>query len=145
MAFNGSGVYNLPAADLPVSGQLISSTKMNSVLSDIATALSLCLVRDGQSTMTGSLNMGSQLITGVGNGTVGSPSIKWTDSQGFYRPAANQLALAISGANALLVTSTGGTFTGLVKGNNGGSGLGAITVSTSAPSGGADGDMWIQY
>ena len=34
---------------------------------------------------------------------------------------------------------------GVVYGNGGGNGLGSITVSTSAPSGGAAGDIWIQY
>jgi hypothetical protein len=43
--------------------------------------------------------------------------------------------------------AAGGNFTsvGLLKGNNGGAGLGAITVSTSAPSGGAAGDLWMRY
>jgi hypothetical protein len=34
--------------------------------------------------------------------------------------------------------------TGLIKGNGGGAGLGAITVSSAAPSGGVDGDIWFQ-
>ena len=34
---------------------------------------------------------------------------------------------------------------GLLKGNGGGAGLGQITISTSAPSGGSDGDLWLQY
>lgn len=34
---------------------------------------------------------------------------------------------------------------GLLYGRGGGAGLGQITVSTSAPSGGADGDLWFQY
>jgi hypothetical protein len=37
------------------------------------------------------------------------------------------------------------TASGLLKGNGGGSGLGQITVSTSAPSGGSDGDLWLRY
>ena len=38
------------------------------------------------------------------------------------------------------------SFTSVVEGNGGGgNGLGKITVSTSAPSGGAAGDIWIQY
>jgi len=37
-------------------------------------------------------------------------------------------------------------YTGTIEGNGGGgNGLGKITVSTSAPSGGAAGDIWIQY
>lgn len=37
------------------------------------------------------------------------------------------------------------TASGLIKGNGGGSGLGAITISTSAPSGGSSGDLWFRY
>jgi len=103
MAFNGSGTYNLPAADLPVSGQLVSSTKMNSILSDLATALSLCLARDGQSTMSGTLKMGSQIVTGLGNGAVGAPAIAFANSTttGVYSTGSNKGALAANGALAV--------------------------------------------
>lgn len=103
MAFNGSGTYNLPAADLPVSGQLVSSTKMNSILSDLATALSLCLARDGQSTMSGTLKMGAQKITGVGDGAVGAPAIAFSASTttGVYSPASNTIALAAAGVKRI--------------------------------------------
>lgn len=37
------------------------------------------------------------------------------------------------------------TASGPIKGNGGGLGLGSITVSTSAPSGGASGDIWLKY
>lgn len=49
--------------------------------------------------------------------------------------------LAASGA----ATAASVTASGLLKGNGGGDGLGKITVSTSTPSGGANGDIWLQY
>lgn len=111
MAFNGSGTYNLPSADLPVSGQLVSSTKMNSILSDLATALSLCLARDGQSTMNGTLLMGSQKITGLSDGAVGAPAAAFANSTttGLYSSAANKAAIAANGVKSAEFEETGAT------------------------------------
>lgn len=41
--------------------------------------------------------------------------------------------------------TAGLTVGGLVKGRAGGRGMGQITLSTGAPSGGADGDIWLRY
>lgn len=48
---------------------------------------------------------------GAGDGTVGAPSIAWTSDAdgtgtGFYRPAANQVGVAINGAQTALFTAT---------------------------------------
>lgn len=51
MAYNGSGTYSLPLANV-VTGTTISSTWANTTLSDIATALSSVIVKDGQTTTT---------------------------------------------------------------------------------------------
>lgn len=66
----------------------------------------------------------------VVNMGVGTTQIEW------YANSAGPKALLTSGGNFTAV--------GLLKGNNGGSGLGAITVSTSAASGGSDGDLWFR-
>lgn len=58
MAFNGAGVYELPAPPTfpAVSGTKIRASYFNSTIQDLATALSLCWTRDGQSTATGTMN-----------------------------------------------------------------------------------------
>ena len=55
-------------------------------------------------------------------------------------PWSNGLAIYASGAATLPGSLTAA---GLVYGRGGGAGLGQITISTSAPSGGADGDLWM--
>lgn len=61
---------------------------------------------------------------------------------GNFNPANYQ---TVSGMSAYAALASAPTFTGLVYARGGGAGLGQITVSTSEPSGGADGDLWLQY
>lgn len=65
MSRNGSGVYNLPAGNPVVSGTTISSNWANTTLSDIASALTASIATDGQTPMSGTLNMTDNLITNV--------------------------------------------------------------------------------
>jgi hypothetical protein len=65
MARNGSGTYSLPAGNPVVSGTSISSTVHNTTLSDIATALTASIAKDGQTTPTANLPMGTYKHTGV--------------------------------------------------------------------------------
>lgn len=67
MPFNGSGSFSAPSVSgWPASpGAIISSTAVNTVINDIMAGLSAVLPRDGQSAMTGPLNMGAQKITNV--------------------------------------------------------------------------------
>ena len=66
MPRNGSGSYTLPVAAFQ-SGQTISSAAVNSDLSDIATALTQSVSRDGQTTITANQPMAGFNHTGVGN------------------------------------------------------------------------------
>lgn len=58
-----------------------------------------------------------------------------------YTPA-NNASPSMTGNGSIAGTFQAG---GLLYGRGGGAGLGQITVSTSAPSGGADGDLWFVY
>lgn len=69
MSRNGSGTYNLPAGNPVITGTTISSNWANTTMSDIATALTGSVAADGQTPMTGALQMGNNKITGVANGT----------------------------------------------------------------------------
>lgn len=66
MPRNGAGSYTLPEAAFQ-SGQTISSAAVNSDLSDIATALTQSVSRDGQTTITADQSMSGFNHTGVGN------------------------------------------------------------------------------
>jgi hypothetical protein len=75
MSRNGSGTYTLPVGNPVVAGTTITSAWANSTLTDIATALTGSVAADGQTPMTGTLNMGTNRITGVSNGTLPTDAI----------------------------------------------------------------------
>lgn len=67
MPFNGSGVYNpVSPPDFPaVALTTIRSAQYNAQINDMASALSLCLTRAGESAMTGDLNMGGHKLLNI--------------------------------------------------------------------------------
>jgi hypothetical protein len=75
MSRNGSGVYSLPAGNPVVTGTSISSTWANTTLSDLATALTGSVASDGQTPMTGNLDMNSRKVVLLANGTVSTDAI----------------------------------------------------------------------
>lgn len=71
MPFNGSGVYQPPGTVFPaIAGTLIEAEKFNTIINDIAGALSLCLPRDGQSAFLGNISAGGYMLTNLGVPTV---------------------------------------------------------------------------
>lgn len=79
MPFDGAGNYTpSPAPNFPaVSGAVINSTYYNNVINDLATALSLCITRDGQGKPSANIDWNAKNLTNVaafgctGNATVG--------------------------------------------------------------------------
>jgi hypothetical protein len=99
MSRNGSGVYSLPAGNPVVTGTTISSSWANTTLSDIASALTGSIAADGQTPMTGNLQMGNNKITGLAVATASGDALS-------YAQAATISALTVTG-NA----TVGGTLT----------------------------------
>lgn len=77
MSRNGSGVYSLPAGNPVVTSTSISSTWANTTLADISTALTGSVASDGQTPMTGQLDMNSQKIINLAAGTVAGNAIEY--------------------------------------------------------------------
>lgn len=107
------------------------------------------LVTDASGNVTASNALTGTLTAPLG--AVGTPSIRFsgdTDT-GLYSPGADQLALVTGGVARLTVSAAGAIATpGTLTVNSGASPAGNvrnITISTAAPSGGADGDVWLQY
>jgi hypothetical protein len=98
MPRDGSGQYALPQPPF-VSGNIISASAVNSDFSDIASALTGSVARDGQAAMTGALNMGNSKVTNLATPTVSTDAATkaYTDT-----------------ADALRVPLAGGTMTGLL-------------------------------
>ena len=77
MSRNGSGTFNLVAGNPVVTGTTISSTWANNTLSDIANGLTQSVSADGQTPITGALQMGSNKITGMAAGTVAGDAVEF--------------------------------------------------------------------
>jgi hypothetical protein len=75
MSRNGSGTYTLPAGNPVVTGTSIASTWANTTMSDIAAGLTQSVAADGQTPMTGSLNMTNNTITNVADATASGDAV----------------------------------------------------------------------
>ena len=80
MAF-AAGVYTLPAGNPVVTATTISSSWGNTTLSDIATALSTCVLKDGTQTLTANIPMSNFKLTGLAAGTSGNDSVRLSQLQ----------------------------------------------------------------
>ena len=94
MARNGSGTYSLPAGNPVTGGTTISSTWANNTLSDIGTALTGSLAKDGQTVPTNNLPMGGFKLTGLAAGSANGESVRFEQL-----PTLASLGAAASGAN----------------------------------------------
>ena len=74
MARDGSGGYSLPQAAF-VFDTVIDEVAVNSNFSDIATALAGSIAKDGQTTPTANLPMGTFKLTGLGAGSSRTDSV----------------------------------------------------------------------
>lgn len=63
MARDGAGTYNLPAGQPVVTGTTISSSTHNTLASDLATALTNSIAKNGETTPTANLPMGGYGLT----------------------------------------------------------------------------------
>jgi microcystin-dependent protein len=122
MSRNGAGTYS--KVNTFVAGAVITATAHNQNWDDIATEITNSVAADGQTSMTGVLKHA--------NGTVSAPSMTFaadTDT-GLYRVGADQLGVAIGGANVGTFGSTG--YIGL-----GGTPVGGLMdyAGSSAPTG----------
>jgi hypothetical protein len=103
--FNGSGTFLISSVGNPVTtATTISSTWANALTADLATGLTTCITRDGQSTPTANIPMGGFKLTGVGLATATGDALS-------YGRAATVAALTATGATSLTTLSTSGLAT----------------------------------
>jgi hypothetical protein len=82
MSYNGSGTFNINTAGQPVvTGTVISSTAFNLLTSDLASGLSTAMTKDGQTTATANIPMGTFKFTGLGAGTNATDSAQYGQLQ----------------------------------------------------------------
>lgn len=84
MSYNGSGTFNINSAGQPVvSGTVISSTAFNALTADLGTGLSTALTKDGQTTPTANISLGTYKITNLGVGTAATDAARVSQLQNF--------------------------------------------------------------
>lgn len=132
MPRNGAGNYSLVSGNPVTTGTTISSTTHNNTMSDIATALSDSLAKDGQTTPTANLPMGGYAHTGVGDATARTQYAKVSQIQdGGYVTLSS-----VSGTNTITATcapaitayAAGQFFTFVSAGAN----TGAVTLNINS-------------
>ena len=77
MSRNGSGVYSLPPLNPVVTGTTISSAWANNTMNDLAAALTDSVAADGQTPMTGALNLNTHKVINVVAGTVAGDAVEY--------------------------------------------------------------------
>lgn len=98
MAFNGSGSFLINSAGQPVvSGTVISSTAFNALTADLATGLSTCITKDGQTTITANIPMAGYKFTGLGTGSAAGDSPNLSQVQS----TVVKLLASVSGADTI--------------------------------------------
>ena len=77
MSRNGSGVYSLPAGNPVVTGTTIASSWANTTMTDLAAALTDSVAADGQTPMTGNLDLNTHKIVNLVAGTAAGDAIEF--------------------------------------------------------------------
>lgn len=78
MSFNGSGSFVINSSGQPVvANTLIQAAVMNALTADLATGLSTCITKDGQTTVTANIPMGGYVHTGLGAGAANGQSLRY--------------------------------------------------------------------
>jgi hypothetical protein len=132
MSYNGSGTFVINSAGQPVvTGTVISSTAFNALTADLATGLSTALTKDGQTTPTANLPMGTFKFTGLSAGSAATDSANIAQVQNSFGSF-----LTVSGTDTITATVspaltayTSGQMFAFVAGNTN---TGAVTINISS-------------
>ena len=103
MARDGSGNYTLPAGNPVSTGGTISSTWANNTMTDIGSALTQSVSKDGQTAYTGNQPMGGNRHTNVGNATARNEYA----ALGQVQDGAGTYLTSVSGTNTITAAVTG--------------------------------------
>ena len=133
MSYNGSGTFVVNSSGQPVvTGTVISSTAFNALTADLATGLSTCVTKDGQTATTVrvpfAFGISSTLTTDATSATTGSiitaggistQKALWVGTTSRHVGAATFDSTIASGAITSTGAVTGTLFTATATGNNG--------------------------
>lgn len=132
MPFDGSGnftrSYNF--VQDKTNGIKIVASRMDGEFDNFANAMNQAFLRNGLVPLTGSLNMGTNTINSLGDGTVGTPAIRFNSdpATGIYVPGYGKVAFTAGGIKRLEANSAGVDITGGLGVSSGLAVTGAATV-----------------
>lgn len=109
MSRNGSGTYTLPAGNPVVTGTTISSTWANNTLADIAATLTDSVAADGQTAMTGDLQMGGNRITNLADGIASTDAATVGQVSTGYQPVITAVGILKGAGAGSISAATAGT------------------------------------
>lgn len=85
MSFNGSGLFQINSSGQPVvADTLIQASVFNAFTADIATGLSTCITKDGQTTVTANIPFAGYRLTGIGNSAAVDDAARTSQVQNSY-------------------------------------------------------------
>ena len=132
MSHNGSGTFVINSTGQPVvTGTVISSTTFNALTADLATGLSTALTKDGQTTPTANLPMGTFKFTGLGVGSAATDSVSISQVQnsfGTFLTVAGTDTITATVSPSLTAYAAGQMFAFVVANTN----TGAVTINISS-------------
>jgi len=132
MSFNGSGTFVINSAGQPVvTGTVISSTAFNALTADLATGLSTTMTKDGQTTATANIPMGTFKFTGLGVGSAATDSATISQVQnsfGSFLTVAGTDTITATVSPSLTAYAAGQMFAFVAANTN----TGAVTINISS-------------
>ena len=132
MSYNGSGTFVINSAGQPVvTGTVISSTAFNALTADLATGLSTALTKDGQTTPTANLPMGTFKFTGLSAGSAATDSANIAQVQnsfGSFLTVTGTDTITATVSPSLTAYATGQMFAFVAANTN----TGAVTINISS-------------
>ena len=132
MSYNGSGTFVINSTGQPVvTGTVISSTAFNALTADLATGLSTALTKDGQTTPTANLPMGTFKFTGMGAGSAATDSANVSQVQssyGTFLTASGTDTITATVSPSLTAYAVGQMFAFVAANTN----TGAVTINISS-------------
>lgn len=107
--YNGSGVYQRPFiwANDKANGINITASRFDTDGTDVATALSSVIVKDGQQTTTALIPFAVGLAVNQGSVTVPAISVIGDTSTGFYQTSGGNLLFTSEGVNTATLNTNG--------------------------------------
>jgi hypothetical protein len=131
MSFNGSGTFSI--INTFVYDTVISETEVNANFSDIATGLSTCITKDGQTTLSANIPFSGYKATGLGDGSAAADSTalhQIQDQDGIWCGTAggSKNALTLTPTPAITAYAAGQSFTAIIGGTSSDD---AVTVAVS--------------